>query len=165
MNRSTPGLPVHHQLPEFTQTPICRKIEKGRTKKVGVSRVSWGCLSVCAGVPPLHFLGQEGHTWPMREQAGVPWGGPNSTSSKSQRKDSQPSTFILSALSPLHGHHHELNGFPREKQLTPPASFLCPKHTLQSVVVTQYTQMANHRWHPLSVKQKGRARTPRHEGG
>ena len=22
MNRSTPGLPVHHQLPEFTQTPI-----------------------------------------------------------------------------------------------------------------------------------------------
>ena len=21
MNRSTPGLPVHHQLPEFTQTP------------------------------------------------------------------------------------------------------------------------------------------------
>ena len=27
-------------------------MEKGRTKKVGVSRVSWGCLSVCAGVPP-----------------------------------------------------------------------------------------------------------------
>ena len=24
MNRSTPGLPVHHQLPEFTQTHICR---------------------------------------------------------------------------------------------------------------------------------------------
>ena len=24
MNRSTPGLPVHHQLPEFTQTPIHR---------------------------------------------------------------------------------------------------------------------------------------------
>ena len=22
MNRSTPGLPVHHQLPEFTQTPV-----------------------------------------------------------------------------------------------------------------------------------------------
>ena len=24
MNRSTPGLPVHHQLPEFTQTHVCR---------------------------------------------------------------------------------------------------------------------------------------------
>ena len=24
MNRSTPGLPVHHQLPEFTQTPVHR---------------------------------------------------------------------------------------------------------------------------------------------
>ena len=24
MNRSMPGLPVHHQLPEFTQTHICR---------------------------------------------------------------------------------------------------------------------------------------------
>ena len=24
MNRSTPGLPVHHQLPEFTQTQVCR---------------------------------------------------------------------------------------------------------------------------------------------
>ena len=24
MTRSTPGLPVHHQLPEFTQTHICR---------------------------------------------------------------------------------------------------------------------------------------------
>ena len=23
MNRSTSGLPVHHQIPEFTQTPIC----------------------------------------------------------------------------------------------------------------------------------------------
>ena len=22
MNRSTPGLPLHHQLPEFTQTPV-----------------------------------------------------------------------------------------------------------------------------------------------
>jgi len=24
MNRSTPGLPVHHQIPEFTQTHVCR---------------------------------------------------------------------------------------------------------------------------------------------
>ena len=24
MNRSTPGLPVHHQLPEFTKTHVCR---------------------------------------------------------------------------------------------------------------------------------------------
>ena len=24
MNHSTPGLPVHHQLPEFTQTHVCR---------------------------------------------------------------------------------------------------------------------------------------------
>ena len=24
MNRSTPGLPVHHQLPEFTQSRVCR---------------------------------------------------------------------------------------------------------------------------------------------
>ena len=24
MNRSTPGLPVHHQLPEFTQTLVLR---------------------------------------------------------------------------------------------------------------------------------------------
>ena len=24
MNHSTPGLPVHHQLPEFTQTHACR---------------------------------------------------------------------------------------------------------------------------------------------
>ena len=24
MNRSTPGLPVHHQLPEFTQTHVCQ---------------------------------------------------------------------------------------------------------------------------------------------
>ena len=24
MNRKTPGLPVHHQLPEFTQTPVHR---------------------------------------------------------------------------------------------------------------------------------------------
>ena len=24
MNRSTPGFPVHHQLPEFTQTQVCR---------------------------------------------------------------------------------------------------------------------------------------------
>ena len=24
MNRSMPGLPVHHQLPEFTQTPVHR---------------------------------------------------------------------------------------------------------------------------------------------
>ena len=24
MNRSTPGLPVHHQLPEFTHTPVHR---------------------------------------------------------------------------------------------------------------------------------------------
>lgn len=86
-------------------------MEKGRTKKVGVSGVSWGCLSICAGVP-LPFLGQEGHTWPMREQVGVPWGGPTLTSGKSQREDSHPRTFILSALSLLHGHHHELNGLP-----------------------------------------------------
>ena len=141
----------------------------GKWKKEGLKRWEWvgwaGGVWVSVQGSPLPFLGQEGHTWPMREQAGVPWGGPTSTSGKSQRKDSHPSTFILSALSPLHGHHHKLNGFPWEKQLTPPASFLCPKHTLQSVVVTQYTQMANHRWHPLSVKQKGRARTPRHEGG
>ena len=25
MNRSTPGLPVHHQLPEFTQTHVPKK--------------------------------------------------------------------------------------------------------------------------------------------
>ena len=25
MNRSTPGLPVHHQHPEFTQTHVCYK--------------------------------------------------------------------------------------------------------------------------------------------
>ena len=27
MNRSTPGLPVHHQLPEFTQTHVHRVID------------------------------------------------------------------------------------------------------------------------------------------
>ena len=27
MNRSTPGLPVHHQLPEFTQTHVHRVIK------------------------------------------------------------------------------------------------------------------------------------------
>ena len=26
MNRSTPGLPVHHQLPEFTQTHVHRQM-------------------------------------------------------------------------------------------------------------------------------------------
>ena len=27
MNRSTPGLPVHHQLPEFTQTHVIREMK------------------------------------------------------------------------------------------------------------------------------------------
>ena len=36
MNRSTPGLPVHHQLPEFTQTHV------HRAKKTSASRhLSW----------------------------------------------------------------------------------------------------------------------------
>ena len=34
MNRSTPGLPVHHQLPEFTQTHVHRVSEKGYAKAV-----------------------------------------------------------------------------------------------------------------------------------
>ena len=36
MNRSTPGLPVHHQLPEFTQThvyPVGDAIQPARKKK------------------------------------------------------------------------------------------------------------------------------------
>jgi len=36
MNRSTPGLPVHHQLPEFTQTqwyPIITETKQKKKKK------------------------------------------------------------------------------------------------------------------------------------
>ena len=33
MNRSTPGLPAHHQLPEFTQTHVLRLSELKRSQK------------------------------------------------------------------------------------------------------------------------------------
>ena len=32
MNRSTPGLPVHHQLPEFTQTHVHPAIKKNESE-------------------------------------------------------------------------------------------------------------------------------------
>ena len=34
MNRSTPGLPVHHQLPEFTQTLGSVKIQESKKRKM-----------------------------------------------------------------------------------------------------------------------------------
>ena len=33
MNRSTPGLPVHHQLPEFTQTHVHRVSDASAMEK------------------------------------------------------------------------------------------------------------------------------------
>ena len=36
MNPSTPGLPVHHQLPEFTQTHVHWMQVKEESKKVGL---------------------------------------------------------------------------------------------------------------------------------
>ena len=43
MNRSTPGLPVHHQLPEFTQTHVILKrpeLPKGSQGRVFKEKVS-----------------------------------------------------------------------------------------------------------------------------
>ena len=55
MNRSTPGLPVHHQLPEFTQTHIHRvgdaiqpsiKLFNCERKGENVTKVSFEILTV-----------------------------------------------------------------------------------------------------------------------
>ena len=63
MNRSTPGLPVHHQLPEFTQTHVHR-----------VSDANWGAASsslssteVCSagGARDRHFEGKSPTPFPQ----------------------------------------------------------------------------------------------------
>ena len=45
MNRSTPGLPVHHHLPEFTQTHVHK--EKNFHGANKVSEVAESCLTLC----------------------------------------------------------------------------------------------------------------------
>ena len=42
MNRSMPGLPVHHHLPEFTQTPITSWQIDRKTMKTGTDFIFWG---------------------------------------------------------------------------------------------------------------------------
>ena len=49
MNHSTPGLPVHHQLPEFTQTGLLVPIYEDQLHKTWESRY-W-------------ILGYQGNTW------------------------------------------------------------------------------------------------------
>ena len=44
MNRSMPGLPVHHQLPEFTQTHVHRVSDGGRGIDLNYCDVEWLAL-------------------------------------------------------------------------------------------------------------------------
>ena len=46
MNRSTPGLPVHHQLPEFTQTHVHR-VSCGKLNVTICCSVAKLCLTLC----------------------------------------------------------------------------------------------------------------------
>ena len=46
MNCSTPGLPVHHQLPEFTQTHVHR-VSDAIQPFHPLSSVMYGCVCVC----------------------------------------------------------------------------------------------------------------------
>ena len=48
MDCSTPGLPVHHQLPEFTQTRVHRV--GNANEQIGGPRVTWGCPGQSARV-------------------------------------------------------------------------------------------------------------------
>ena len=42
MNRSTPGLPVHHQLPEFTQTHVAQRLKHlPAMREMWVRSLSW----------------------------------------------------------------------------------------------------------------------------
>ena len=54
MNRSTPGLPVHHQLPEFTQTHVHR-VGDAIQPSHPLSSPSPPALELCwrAGLPPV----------------------------------------------------------------------------------------------------------------
>ena len=61
MNRSTPGLPVHHQLPEFTQTHIQR-----------VSDAIQPSHPLSSPSPPAHNPSQQ-QSFPMSQL--FPWGG------------------------------------------------------------------------------------------
>ena len=60
MNCSTPGLPVHHQLPEFTQTPVQKSL---KCSSVQFSSVAQSCPTLCnpmnhstPGLPVHHQL-------------------------------------------------------------------------------------------------------------
>ena len=78
MNCSMPGLPVHHQLPEFTQTPmeltVLSQNEAGQTTNDQVQDVcqSWLCC-VCMKSPPsvyksscpLVVMGWQGESQPL----------------------------------------------------------------------------------------------------
>ena len=44
MNRNTPGLPVHHQLPEFTETHVHRSVSWLVSGKFGILTLVWMVL-------------------------------------------------------------------------------------------------------------------------
>ena len=54
MNRSTPGLPVHHQLPEFTQTHVHRVSD---AIQPGEGKTTWTGLCSVGDVSVSHLLG------------------------------------------------------------------------------------------------------------
>ena len=66
MNRSTPGLPVHHHLPEFTQTHVHQSVpflKNSNFPSVQFSSVTQSCLTLCdpmnrsmPGLPVHHQL-------------------------------------------------------------------------------------------------------------
>ena len=71
MNRSTPGLPIHHQLPEFTQTHIHR-VSDAIHARDGVSReVPCSALkgeTVPDSLPAPHLLSPRSRTLALQQE-------------------------------------------------------------------------------------------------
>ena len=60
MNRSTPGLPVHHQLPEFTQTHVHRVGDANSMEELTFLNCGVGENSLdCKEVQPVHPEGDQ----------------------------------------------------------------------------------------------------------
>ena len=70
MNRSTPGLPVHHQLPEFTETHVHRVSDvsqpRSEERRVGKEPKELPNEQV---MPPPSLVTDEGGNLPWRTQS------------------------------------------------------------------------------------------------
>ena len=107
MNRSMPGLPVHHQLPEFTQTRVHRVRDAIQPSHPAGSSQCTGPECPVSSIKPgllIYFIYSNIHVSKLFSQIILP--SPSSTESKSLFF-----TFVSLLLSHTQGYHYHLSKF------------------------------------------------------